>query len=172
MKPGSPHQRPSRVGRDGKFGLIVSHSGGMPGVITWFERFLDADRVLVLLSNRDPEEYRAFAGFYNGMQKIARDRKPDPVQTIEEIAVRNPDKSKWESFCGKYEHPEEEDFLIDRVFMKDGELYADAVSEEYGAFTFRLYPLGENKFGRKGGMVEITFGENCLICGDQTCRKR
>ena len=160
------------IGRDEELGLIVSHSGGMPGVITWFERFIDADRMLVLLSNRDPEEYRAFAGFYKGMRKIARDKEAEPIRTVEEIAVKDPDRSKWESFCGKYEHPEEEDFLIDRVFMKDGELYADAVSEEYGAFTFRLYPLGENKFGRKGGMVEITFGEKCLICGDQTCRKR
>ena len=159
------------VGRDGELGLIVSHSGGMPGVITWFERFLDADRVLVLLSNRDPEEYRAFAGFYKGMQRLARDREAEPIRTVEEIAVKDPDRSKWESFCGKYEHPEEEDFVIDRVFLKDGELYADAVSEEYGAFSFRLYPLGENKFGRKGGMLELSFGENCLICGDQTCRK-
>ena len=41
------------VGHDEALGLVVSHSGGMPGVATWFERFLDADRVLVILSNRD-----------------------------------------------------------------------------------------------------------------------
>ena len=37
------------VGHEEKYGLIVSHSGGMPGVATWFERFIDADRVLVIL---------------------------------------------------------------------------------------------------------------------------
>ena len=159
------------VGRDDALGLIVSHSGGMPGVITWFERFIDADRVLVLLTNRDPEEYRAFAGFYYGMQKIARDKEAEPVQTIEDIAVKDPDRSKWESFCGKYEHPEEEDLIIDRVFMKDGVLFADAVSDEYGAFTFRLYPIGENEFGRKSGMLKLTFGDGCLMYDGLTCKK-
>ena len=158
------------VGRDEEFGLIVSHSGGMPGVITWFERFIDADRVLVFLINRDPEDCRALAGFYNGMQKIARDKQAEPVQTIEEIAVKDPDRSKWESFCGKYEHPEDEDFIINEVFMKDGELYADAVSEEYGEFTFRLYPIGENTFGRKGGYLELEFGDNCVMYDDFTCK--
>ena len=159
------------VGRDGEFGLIVSHSGGMPGVTTWFERFIDADRVLVLLSNRDPEEYRAFSGFCKGMQKIARDKEPDLIQTIEDISVRNPDKSKWESFCGKYEHPEDEDFVIDEVFMKDGGLYANAAAEDYGGFTFRLYPTGENEFGRKGGMLKLTFGNGCVTYAGFTCKK-
>ncbi|MBR4393837.1 MAG: beta-lactamase family protein [Oscillospiraceae bacterium] len=159
------------VGSSEELGLIVCHSGGMPGVITWFERFIDADRVLVLLTNRDPEEYRAFAGFYNGMQKIAKDREPEPIQTIEEIAVKDPDRSKWESFCGKYEHPEDEDFIIDEVFKKDGELYASAVSEEYGEFTFRLYPIGENEFGRKSGMLKLKFGDDCILYDDLTCKK-
>ncbi len=159
------------VGRDEGLGLIVSHSGGMPGVITWFERFIDADRMLVLLSNRDPEDYRAFAGFYNGMQKIARDKEAEPVRTIEDLAVRDPDRTKWEGFCGKYEHPEDADLIIDRVYMKDGELYADAISEDYGEFTFRLYPLGENQFGRKGGMLKLTFGDGCLMFDNLTCKK-
>ncbi len=159
------------IGRDEKLGLIVGHSGGMPGVITWFERFIDGDRVLVLLSNRDPEEYRAFAGFYHGAQKIAEDKETEPVRSIEEIAVRNPDRSKWEDFCGRYEHPEDEDFVIDQVFMKDGELYADAVTEEYGEFTFRLYPIGENEFGRKGGMLKLKFGDDCVMYGEFTCKK-
>ena len=154
-----------------EFGLVVSHSGGMPGVSTWFERFIDADRVLVLLSNRDPEEYRAFSGFYHGMRKIARDKEPEPIRTVEEIAVRDPDRSKWESFCGKYEHAEDEDFIIDRIFMKDGELYADAVMEDYGGVTFRLYPIGENEFGRKGGMMKLTFRDGCLMYDNYTCKK-
>ena len=159
------------VGRDGKLGLIVSHSGGMPGVITRFERFIDADRVLILLTNRDPEEARAFSGFYNGMRKIARDQEAEPIRTIEEIAVKDPDRSKWESFCGKYEHPEDEDFIIDEIFMKDGELYADAVSEDYSEFTFRLYPIGENEFGRKGGMLDLKFGDGCLMFDGIICKK-
>jgi CubicO group peptidase (beta-lactamase class C family) len=160
------------TGRDEKLGLIVSHSGGMPGVATWFERFIDADRVLVLLINHgNPEEYRALAGFWNGMQMIARDQEPEPIRTIEELTVKNPDKSKWESFCGKYEHPEESDFIVDEVWMQDGELYARSIDEDGDERTFRLYPIGENEFGRKGGMLKLTFGDGCVKYDDFTCRK-
>ena len=159
------------VCRDEALGRIVSHSGGMPGVATWFERFLDADRVLVILSNRDAEDYRAFAGFWNGMQQIARDREPEPIRTIEEIAVKDPDKSKWENFCGKYEHSEDADFIVDEVFLKDGELHARAIDDDGIEMTFRLYPIGEDEFGRKGGMLKLTFGEGCLKFDDYTCKK-
>ena len=159
------------VGRDENFGLIVSHSGGMPGVATWFERFIDADRVLVILTNRDPEDCRALSCFWDGMQKIVRDIEPDPVKTVEDIAVKDPDKSKWESFCGKYEHPEDDEFVIDEVYLKGGELYANAVSKEYGKMAFRLYPIGEDSFGRKSGYLKLTFGENCIMYDDFTCKK-
>ena len=159
------------TGNDEKIGLIVSHSGGMPGVATWFERFIDADSVLVLLLNRDVEEYRPLAAFWDGMRKIARGETAPPVRTIEEIAVKDPDKSKWESFCGKYEHPEDEDFIIDEVFLKDGELYAKASDEDHDAFEFRFYPIGEDEFGRKGGMLDLKFGDGCLMYNDITCKK-
>ena len=159
------------IGRDEKFGLIVSHSGGMPGVATWFERFIDADRVLVFLMNREYEDYRAIEGFWTGMQAIARDKEAEPIRTIEELAVRNPDKSKWESFCGKYEHPEDADFIIDEVFMKDGDLHAKAIDDDGDELEFRLYPLGEDKFGRKGGMIELTFGDGCVMYSDLNCKK-
>ena len=154
------------VGRDEKSGLIVSHSGGMPGVITWFERWIDADRVLVMLFSRDPWDYRAGMGAWNGLRAIAADKEPEPIRTIEEIAVKDPDKSKWEGFCGKYEHPEDEDFFIDEVWLQDGELYARAVSDE-----FRLYPLGENEFGRKSGMLKLTIGDGCVLYDEYTCKK-
>ncbi len=159
------------IGHDETFGLIVSHSGGMPGVATWFERFLDADRVLVILSNRDYRDIRAYLGYWKGMEAIARDREPEPVVSIEDIAVKDPDKSKWESFCGKYEHPEDADFIVDEVFLKDGELHANAIDDDGDPLTFRLYPLGENEFGRKGGMLRVTFGDGCLMFDDLTCKK-
>ena len=159
------------VGRDEKSGLIVSHSGGMPGVNTWFERWIDADRVLVMLFSRDPWDYRAGMGAWNGLRAIAADKEPEPIRTIEEIAVKDPDKSKWEGFCGKYEHPEDEDFFIDEVWLQDGELYARAVSDEYCEFSFRLYPLGENEFGRKSGMLKLTFGDGCVLYDEYTCKK-
>ncbi len=159
------------VGRDEELGHVVSHSGGMPGVATWFERFLDADRVLVILSNRDYRDVRAYLGYWNGMEAIARDKEPEPIVCIEDIAIRDPDKSGWENFCGKYEHPEDAEFIVDEVFMKDGELHAKAIDDDGDPLEFRLYPIGENEFGRKGGMFKLTFGDGCVMYDDFTCKK-
>ena len=159
------------VGHEEDLGLVVSHSGGMPGVATWFERFIDADRVLVILSNRDYRDVRAYLGYWNGMEAIARDKAPEPVVSIEDVAVKDPDKSKWESFCGKYEHPEDADFIVDEVFLKDGELHAKAVDDNGDPLEFRLYPIGENEFGRKGGMLRLTFGDGCVMFDGHTCKK-
>ncbi len=154
------------------YGLIVRHSGGMPGVGTWFERFIDADRVLIILSNRDIDDARAYKSFYNGMEAIARDKEPEPIITINDDILKDPDKSKWDSYCGKYEHPEDEDFVIDEVFMKDGELFVKIIDEEDDEeFECRLYPIGENEFGRKRGMIKLTFGEGCVTYGGNTCKK-
>ena len=159
------------VGRDGELGLVVSHSGGMPGVATWFERFIDADRVLVILINRDVEEYRAVLGFWNGIKKIARDGEPEPIRTIGELTLKDPDKSKWESFCGKYEHLKDAEFIVDEVFMKDGDLYATSIDEDGDEMTFRLYPIGEDEFGRKGGMLDLKFGDGCVTYDGSSCKK-
>ena len=159
------------IGRDEKLGLVVSHSGGMPGVATWFERFIDADRVLVILACRDYRDIRAYMGYWDGMEAIARDQEPEPIISIEDIAIKDPDKSKWESFCGKYEHPEDADFIVDEVFMKDGELYASAIDEDGDEMTFRLYPIGEDEFGRKGGMFQLKTGDGCVMYNDLTCKK-
>ena len=157
--------------RDPELGLVVSHSGGMPGVHTWLERFVDANRMLVILCCREEQDYRAHMGLFNGLRALAKDRVPEPIQTIEDIALQNPDKSKWESYCGKYEHPEDADFIVDEVWMQDGELHARAIDDDGDELKFRLYPIGENEFGRKGGMLKLRFGEGCLTYGDSTCKK-
>ncbi len=159
------------IGHDEELGLVVSHSGGMPGVATWFERFIDADRVLVILSCRDYQDVRAYLGYWDGMEAIARDKEPEPIVSLEDIAIKNPDKSKWARCCGRYEHPEDADFIVDEVFLKDGELHAKAIDEDGDEISFRLYPIGENEFGRKGGLLKLTFGDDCVIYDDFTCKK-
>ena len=156
---------------DEDHGLIVSHSGGMPGLETWFEHFVDEDRTLVILNCRDYSDIRAFVAFWDGLRAIAHDEEPEAVVSIEDIAVKAPDKSKWESFCGKYEHPENSDFVVDKVFMKKGELWANAIDDEEDKLTFRLYPIGENEFGRKRGFLKLTFENGCLMYNDFTCKK-
>ena len=159
------------VGREEELGLVVSHSGGMPGVATWFERFIDADRVLVILGCRDYRDVRAYLSFWEGMEAIARDKEPEPIVSIEDITVKDPDKSKWESFCGKYEHPGDAEFIVDEIFLKNGELHANSIDEDGDEMTFRLYPIGENEFGRKGGMFKLKIGEDCVMYDDFTCKK-
>ena len=158
------------VGHEDNYGLVVSHSGGMPGVLTWFERFIDADRMLVLLGNRDYEDVRAFLSYLAGMEAVARDKEPEPVRGIEDIALKDPDTSKWDSFCGKYEHPEDADFILDEVYLKDGDLWAKAI-DDGDPLEFRLYPLSENVFGHKGGMLKVTFGENCYTVDEKAHQK-
>ena len=157
--------------KDEDHGLIVSHSGGMPGLETYFEHFVDEDRTLVILCCRDYSDVRAFIGFWEGMKAIARGGEPEPVASIEDIEIKNPDRSKWESLCGKYEHPEEDGFAIDEIFMKGGDLWANAADDEGDALTFRLCPIGENEFGRKLGMLRLKTGDGCITYNDSPCRK-
>ena len=159
------------VANDDAFGLIVSHSGGMPGLETWFEHFVEEYRTLVILNCRDYSDIRAFISFWDGMRAIAHNEEPEPLVSIEDIAIQNPDKSKWESYCGKYEHPDDSDFIVDEVFLKDSELYANAIDDEGDSLLFRLYPIGENEFGRKRGMLRLKFGDGCLMFDDFTCKK-
>jgi hypothetical protein len=105
------------------------------------------------------------------MEAVARDREPEPIVSLEDIAIKDPDKSKWESFCGKYEYPEDADFVVNEVFLKDGELHANALDEDGDEMSFRLYPIGENEFGRKGGLLKLKFGDGCLSFDDITCKK-
>ena len=55
--------------------------------------------------------------------------------------------------------------------MQDGELHAKAIDEDGDEMTFRLYPIGENEFGRKGGLLKLKFGDGCVMYDDFTCNK-
>ena len=155
---------------DEKLGRIACHSGSVPGYTTWFARYLDASAVLVQLCCREYTDVRAYLAFDSGMEAIVRGLEPEPIRSIEEITIQNPDKSGWEALCGKYDHPEDSDFFVDEVCMKNGELYARTI-DGGDEMVFRLYPIDENKFGRKAGMLELTFGDSCLIYDDLTCKK-
>ena len=84
--------------------------------------------------------------------------------------IKNPDKSKWADYCGEYDQLVK-DFRLEKIWMKDGDLYGKASNEIRDNFEFKLLPIGENKFGRAGGSVEITFGNGCLIIDDIICKK-
>ncbi|MBQ6234437.1 MAG: hypothetical protein IJK54_00815, partial [Clostridia bacterium] len=113
---------------------------------------------------------RAMKSLVPGMHAIACGGEPEPVMAIEEIAEKDPDKSGWEALCGKYEEPDD-DLYVDEVFMRGGELYVRLI-EDCGAWEVKLYPLGDNKFGIKRFSPVFEFGDDCLIYGGYTCKKR
>ena len=69
------------------------------------------------------------------------------------------------------EHPEDAEFIVDEVWMQAGELHAKAIDEDGDEMRFRLYPIGEDEFGRKGGMLKLTFNSGCVMYDDFTCKK-
>ena len=138
-----------------KYGRVLSHSGGWPGVSTWIGRYLDADRMLVILGCRAVDEH-GDASFLRAMSAVARGGEVKPVACVEDLEIKDPDKSKWESWCGKYETNPEDD-SIDVVFLKDGELWAKVVTDMGYVYDTKLYPVGEKTFTFKEYDTEIEF---------------
>ena len=157
------------VENDPDLGLILCHSGGWPGYATWYQRFIGADRVLILLRCRDARDERAYQTFFAGMKALARGGEPEPVRSIEELAVPDPDKSGWEAFCGKYDYAISS-FRLEEIVLRDGALYGKAVYNDR-PLTLRLYPLGENSFGVKDLDADITFGDGTLTLYGKTGNK-
>lgn len=42
---------------------------------------------------------------------VLADKEPEPLRTVEALALQSPDRSGWTAFCGKYDY-EEEEFCI------------------------------------------------------------
>lgn len=94
------------------------------------------------------------------------------INKAQRLTIKNPDKSRWQDFCGEYEELVEA-FMLKKVWMEDGDLFGLACNDpEKDYFAFKLLPIGENTFGRAGGNVRITFGDNCLVINGITCKKR
>ena len=156
---------------DEALGLVVAHGGWHKGAYAQYERFIDADALLVLLYCRDPEDSHAGDAFIEGMRDIIRGKEPRPVRTLEERSVPAPDKSAWESFCGKYAHEEGDCFYPDEVYLRNGDLYVKWMRGHGAGFDWKLYPLGDDEFGIKKFDFTIRFGEGQLTCFDEVYKK-
>ena len=155
------------IADDPALGRSVGHDGSWDGYSGWYERFLDADRVLTFLCCRFPIDVRAFSGFWDGMKAVARDRTPEPVRAIEDLASKDADPSGWEALCGTYER----DGSRIEVSMSENALYAAVRYENGYGYTSRLLPLGEKSFGLKVDMGELCFEPDGLRFWGQTYRK-
>ena len=152
-------------------GLIVEHGGWHKGAHTRYERFIDKDLVLIILLCRDPEDTPAFEAFFKAIREIMRGREPEPFRTLEERMVRDPDKSAWASFCGKFAHEEDDCFYPDEVFLRDGELYVKWMRGHGAGFTWRLYPLGGDEFGIKKFDFTLRLSAEGLTVFDELYKK-
>ena len=84
--------------------------------------------------------------------------------------IKNPDKSKWESYCGKYE-TNFKNFKLKEVWMKDGDLYGKASNEVRNNFTFKFYPIRDNVFGRRDGNAIVKFEDGYFEIEGVKCMK-
>ena len=92
------------------------------------------------------------------------------VNEAQNLLIKDPDKSRWPDYCGDYETLCDA-FRLKKVWLQDGDLYGIASNEVRDDFTFKLLPIGENRFGRAGGSVIIDFGENSLVIDGIVCKK-
>ena len=140
-------------------GDIGYHGGANEGFLTEWMFSLREDLCAVSMVNRCDER----------TDEAQLDMVLELFQTLEADLSEDGDKAEWEAYCGRYE-PNEEDFPLEEVFLREGKLYARVPGED-GEKTHRLYPIGERTFGRMGGLARITFGEGRLSINDTVCKK-
>ncbi len=142
-------------------GDIGCHGGWNEGFLTewWFS--LREDLCVASMVNRTTEK----------LDEKHSELTIRLFQNAEEDLAEEPGRRSLKALCGRYEHPGDAGFCVDEVFMQDGKLYAKCIDAERGAFTAGLYPIGKKTFGRKGGLLKLTFGKDCLMFDDYTCRK-
>ena len=140
-------------------GDVGEHGGWNEGFLTEWMFSLNKDLCVASMTNRSNDKID-WAQTYVALELF---------QTVE--ANMNEDMSKrgWKAFCGKYEQ-NDEDFRIEEVYMEDETLFARVIDEEETKI-YELYPIGKKTFGRKGGFLKITFGDNCLVIDGITCKK-
>ena len=157
------------IANDPEHGLIVCHSGYWPEYATWYERFVDEDKVIVKLSCRDQLDARANNALVPGLHVIAAGQEPKPVLSVEDIALKDPDKKGLEAFCGKYEKPDD-DIIVNEVYMRDGELIIRLI-ENNRVWETKLYPLEGNEFGIKRYSLVFRFDDGALTYRGNICKK-
>ena len=152
----------------GSYGLCVNnlrgdtgeHSGWNEGFLTEWIFSLREDLCVTGMVNRSTDK----------ADEALTELTVEIFQDLEEDMMRNKGKRAWKSWCGSYEKPENADFYIDEVFLKDGKLWAK-FTDEGEELESQLYPIGKNTFGRKGGFAKIEFGEGSVTVNGETAKK-
>ena len=140
-------------------GDIGEHGGWNEGFITEWMFSLDKNLCVASMFNHATDALD-WAQTYVALELY---------QTVEADMNEDLCKRGRKSFCGKYEQ-NTEDFRLKEIYLEDETLYAKIADKE-GEKVYELYPIGKKTFGRKGGFLKITFGDNCLVIDGITCKK-
>ncbi|MBR4743707.1 MAG: GNAT family N-acetyltransferase [Oscillospiraceae bacterium] len=141
-------------------GDIGEHGGWNEGFVTEWMFSLREDMCIASMLNHSTDDLDW------GQTKLALKL----FQDGEEYLAGEPSKRALNSYCGKYSHPDDAEFFVEEVFMKDDELYArfkDADEE----FENRLYRIEKKTFGRIGGFTKLVFDEDGVEVNGVTCKK-
>ena len=106
----------------------------MPGVSTWFECFIDADRVLAVFSNRDMTDARAHMGFYDAMRDIDQGKGATVPRNLQNTHFDGKDaKVKGQHYLYPHDfdnHYVEQQYLPDDVQKRKYYQYQDNKYEQ------------------------------------------
>ena len=93
------------------------------------------------------------------------------LDALLDIVVKDPDKTNWPAFCGRYELPIK-DHRIYEVSLKGEDLYMRFVNTEGKEMELKLWPVGPDTFGLLWGDDRITFTPDAMVLdGDVVCKK-
>ena len=85
--------------------------------------------------------------------------------------IADPDKSEWDSFCGRYQRLNDERRIYE-IDKKNGDLYYHFTNPEAGIhFDLRMYPVGDRRFGINEDDFEIVFSEGAMTVDGFPCKK-
>lgn len=111
-------------------GKVISHSGGWPGYITYFSRFIDSNQTIIILSNNESSAPQFNAGIQNILAN-------EPLLMPYEHKAINIDTALLDRYAGKYSA-----FLTLTFIKKNGKLYR----HRQGTADIELKPESNTKF--------------------------
>ena len=84
--------------------------------------------------------------------------------------IKNPDRSRWGSFCGRYEMENESRKLFE-ILLKNGDLYAKFTNSRGEQLELKILPVSDTAFGIMWGDDVIEFADSKMIINGVNCRK-
>jgi len=127
------------------FGIIISHSGGWPGYVTFIERHITNDKTIIILQNHDNVSIPV-----KSIRSILYN-KPLPVQKIRKEIIITTEQLK--RFVGVYEV--EKDFEI-KISLDNDQLFAQLTGQN----AFPIFAESEMLFFLKVVDAQIQFEKN------------